>query len=569
MHCGWIALLCLWVNERIGRFGFSPTDQGFILGLSWRIQNGEIPHQDVISARPLGSAVLHVVDLLLPGPLFMVSNLLSMLEIVLMTIALTVLVTGRPLLSWSPALTGLVAAASLINLHTKSLTAWHTVDGLMLTACGLWALDTGLRSGRAWPRRTGLVLLGLAVLTKQSFALAGIVGLFMLAVHPGARADRARAGHRWWVHRLVDLLFLAGPGLLYVGVVASAGGMHDLFIQLSGAQATVAGRLFLLWGVQPGAISVMAVLAVLLIVVRLLGSRLRAMGRWLDTGLVLAFGAVTLFVVVGGDLARAGNWGIELFWLLLFACLVDGVSRRAVPWRGLLIALVAWMCSLSWGYDSPTLLGGTLALTAMYLLAGDTLRAQPAVRHAGLVLASGAAGLIVVVLAGWLLVGAHDAGPYRDRPQRELIADLGAVVPSMSGIRTNTDTFSYIAQIRDCTERYPAGRVAVLPDNAFAYPALRLHNPFPMDWPRPLELVADARARMLAAARRLDREGDYLVLFQTVSARTELDDGAPVPGSVSGNAEIVDYDGLQEEIRSALSGERVTCGSFVGVWSPR
>jgi hypothetical protein len=59
-HAAWIAALAGLFAGRAGRFGFGPTDQGFVLSLSWRVLNGAIPHVDLISARPLGSAYLFV-----------------------------------------------------------------------------------------------------------------------------------------------------------------------------------------------------------------------------------------------------------------------------------------------------------------------------------------------------------------------------------------------------------------------------------------------------------------------------------------------------------------------------
>lgn len=571
LHGCWITALCLWATYRVGRFGFSPTDQGFILGLSWRILHGEIPHRDLISARPLGSALLHTVDLLLPGPLFLVSLVLAMFQIILTAIALAVLVTRRPLLTWGPVLTGVVAAACLLNLHTKGLAAWHTIDGLMLAACGFWALDAGLRSGKTFPRRLGLLMIGFAPLAKQSFAFAMLVAVAVLLFHPSVRVVVADVRRRMWPPgRRSDLLFLVAPGLLYVAVVALAGGLRDMYEQLTDARPTVAERLFLIWVERPGIIAVMVVCGLLLVAARTVADRGDPSVRVAEVGLVVVLAVLGVQVMVDGELTRAGDWAIELFWLAALACLVSGVSRRQIPWTGLFVLLLAWMCSLSWGADSPTLLGGTLLLTALYLIGADLdpklASAQPVRRvEAGLVL--GATGLTVIVLSGHLLTKAHDADPYRDRPQGQLTEDLGAVVPSMWRVRTNVDTATYIEQIKDCVQRHPANRVAVLPDNAFVYPALALRNPFPIDWPRPLELVADVRERMLATADRLNVDGDYLLLFQTVNARTGLGEGERVPDSIPENAEIIDYGGLEHEILSRMSGSRFTCGSFVGVWS--
>lgn len=39
--------------------GFNPTDDGFVLAMSRRLLEGEVPHRDFISIRPVASAVFH------------------------------------------------------------------------------------------------------------------------------------------------------------------------------------------------------------------------------------------------------------------------------------------------------------------------------------------------------------------------------------------------------------------------------------------------------------------------------------------------------------------------------
>jgi hypothetical protein len=566
LHAGWVVLLALATELRVGRFGFHPSDQGFILAQAWRVLHGEVPHADIISARPLGSAVLHVVDYALPMPLFFGSSFLSMIEIIVATIAFATLVTRRRVLDWGPGMTAMVAAASLINLNAFPLMAWHTVDGIALTACGAWALDAGLRGDRALARRGGLVLLGCAVFVKQSFALAAVIGVLWLLLHPATRAGTRRV-----VRVLFDLLALGAPGLVYVAWVSLGGGFAEMAEQLTGGVPAYGERLLGLWLEDPEVLtqapfrelSFFAAIAVVLLAVRLPGDRLGAVGRAASWVLVLAGAAAVVWTVVDGRFTGSSRWADVLWWIVAVSVPVYAAVRRKVPWAGLLVLATGFMTSLSWGNDTPTLLTGTLALTALLLLS-HVVPPRPRLARRWV---TATAGLTAVAVCGWVVVAQHDQAAYLDLGHDRLTADLGDVSPKMAGIRTNPSTFTFVRQIRDCLDRFPAGKTAILPDSTFAYPAFGLRNPFPLEWPLPLEIVGDAPQRMLAKADDLNREGGYLVLFETDSIRL-LATGGPVPESIPVDTPVFDYLGLEKAIQDRLTGRAVTCGSFVGKYAP-
>ncbi|ADJ43637.1 hypothetical protein AMES_1812 [Amycolatopsis mediterranei S699] len=569
VHAGWVLLLALATELRVGRFGFHPSDQGFILAQAWRVLHGEVPHADIISARPLGSAVLHVADYALPMPLFFGSSFLSMIEITVATIAFAALVTRRRVLEWGPGMTAMVAAASLINLNAFPLMAWHTVDGIALTACGAWALDAGLGSGRALARRGGLVLLGCAVFVKQSFALAAVIGVLWLLLHPATRAGALRTAS-WWRRLVLDLLALAAPGLAYVAWVSLGGGFTEMVEQLTGGVPAYGERLLGLWLDDPEVLtrapvrelSFFAAIAVVLLAVRLPGDRLGVAGRIASWVLVFAGAAAVVWTVVDGRFTGSSRWADVLWWIVAVSVPVNAAVRRKVPWAGLLVLATGFMTSLSWGNDTPTLLTGTLALTALLLLSHLVPpRPRPARRWV-----TATAGCVAVAVCGWVVVARHDQAAYFDLGHDRLTEDLGAVTPAMAGIRTNPSTFTFVRQIRDCLDRFPAARTAILPDSPFAYPAFGLRNPFPLEWPLPLEIVGTAPERMLATADELNREGGYLVLFETDSIRM-LATGGPVPESIPPDTPVFDYLGLEKALQARLTGRVVTCGSFVGKYA--
>jgi hypothetical protein len=66
------------------KYGFNPTDEGFVLSSSNRLLHGQIPHVDFSSVRPLGYAYLHIPELLISKKqIFLVSRFVFWFEQVL------------------------------------------------------------------------------------------------------------------------------------------------------------------------------------------------------------------------------------------------------------------------------------------------------------------------------------------------------------------------------------------------------------------------------------------------------------------------------------------------------
>lgn len=567
-----IPLLATVIVARFGRFGFTPTDQGFVLAQSWRLLLGEIPQVDFVGPRPFGSAFLHLVDFAVPAPLMVSSAFVMVVQLGVVTLALAAFLTGTSPLTWGPLRLGLVAAAEVVNLNTFPTMAWHTVDGLFAVALGWWLTDRGLRTHSTWRRWLGLFCLGFAVVVKQSFALVVPIGLLILFLHPAQPPKNAR----WWGRTVVDVLWLGAAPLLYFGWITVAGGLPSAIDQLAGAKATWGATLFRFWVSDSAFRSRIQVFAVLFVVLVLVGAylareRLGTPGRWLRV-LVAAGGAVMLIrVLVIGGFASASNWSIVLLWMFVAVTVLDAVVRRRFPWQHLLVALLGWMTCLSWGHQVPSLIAGTLVLATLDLLvlALSDVRLPSGAQFRYYATISGALlAAVVIGLAFVQLSAARDEESYGDLALPQLTADLGDITPELAGIRTSPSVHTYVKQIRDCMGKFPASKVAFLPDNAFVYPVFRLRNPFPMDWPLPAEQTGDATTRMVDAARKLEAEGDYLVLFQTVHAVT-LYTGGPVPEQVPPDAETISESTVEPEIRKVLTGRKVSCGSFAGVWAPR
>ncbi|MEU8139589.1 hypothetical protein [Streptodolium elevatio] len=586
VHVAWPLMLATWLTYSVGRYGFAPMDQGFTQALTWRILDGQVPHADFFSPRPAGSAVFHIVDFVIPGPLMLVQAWVATLQFVVSAIALTVLVTGRPWTRFGPLLVGLTAAAAMVNLHMWAAMTWHTTDGIFFASLGWCLLDRGLRRDSAALRRWGLFLAGYAVICKQSFAPVLLVALAMLFLHPrrrGSLTPRRVAG---------DLAALGGAGFGYVVWVVLGGGTAELPDQLLGTDGVWGRRvLTLMPEMLRGApqerrwLLLFAVALAAIVVARLVARRpgdgaARRVASWADPAACLVATAAIVAELAQAKMIFAEvAYSCILWWMLAGAVVVDAIVRRRLLTGALPVLALGWMVSLSYGYDVPALIGGSIALTTMVVLwrgaatpaplvvaAASPARRATAVRA----LALAAAGALVLGAGAVKLLDVRDGYGYIDGGRPVLTQDMGTVSPEMRGIRTSPGDRRYMTQVRDCVKARPAKWVAVLPDTSVAYPVFGLDNPFPMDWLYYMEVKnREAEKLMLKRAKELNASGDYLVLFQTIDVRFVAVPGY-VPKYVPPNQPIVHWTdrNIEAKVKRELKGEVFSCGSFVAVWAP-
>lgn len=149
--------------------GFNPTDDGFILAGSRRIIEGQIPHLDFISIRPVGSYLLHVPFVLFGGDYtFWLSRYFVWFQFACIAWFWTVIIDGlleNRSTSMQRVLYALVAF--VLSSHNFPIMAWHSIDSLFLFSIGLALV---LRSSR-YAKALGYVLIGLAPLSRQNFLL--------------------------------------------------------------------------------------------------------------------------------------------------------------------------------------------------------------------------------------------------------------------------------------------------------------------------------------------------------------------------------------------------------------
>jgi hypothetical protein len=231
------------------------------------------------------------------------------------------------------------------------------------------------------------------------------------------------------------------------------------------------------------------------------------------------------------------------------------------------IVAMAWMVTPSRGAARPAFMAGALGAVVLVrawegagpLLSVERTRALAA-----------AAAVIAAAVVAWNFWDIRSNTVFLpQRPVRLLTEDLREVAPALRGIRSDPATAAYLRAVGGCVHAFPARRTAILPEDAFSSSVFGLHNPFPMDWLWPDEYqTPGARDRIVAAARRMAREGGYLVLVPLVPQAALSGDPPPTLPTAKRRDPIPAFPfdaGLGQEILAALDGgEHIACGPFVG-----
>jgi len=495
--------------------GFNPTDDGFILAGSRRLLEGQVPHRDFISIRPVGSCLLHAPECLWGGEYtFWISRYVVWLQFAAIAAAWTALAERLAAPSWS-VLERWIAAwtAFALSSHFHPVMAWHSIDALFLTSLGL----LGVFSRDSRYKGAGYFLVGAASLCRQNFLLMIPVSLLL----GGDLRKR-----RFWAASLAPLLgyaaFLLWGGALRQGLAQ--------MLSLSGDLASVG---LARYAAQPAFYAGIA------------GGGVAAWSIFSGSGrdVVSADGAsgqpsAGHWKIAGGTRAFAG--GLALYGLTLYAAytlrrisyleptsfLLFGAATGAAgvllllrgsdgPARaGLLACFAAWSVSVSIGYNTPAFANGPLAL---FLLACAALAVRRTLGKGKGRLAVAAGGLLLAVLATFQWQGARREIVYRDLPEPGLTHPLGDVLPGGRRLWTNANTRAFLADLQTAVEKAQGDEVAVVPDAAGYWACAPRRNPLPVDWVQVTELNNEALVERFTDAVERGR-GRWAFLVQKAQA---------------------------------------------------
>jgi len=502
----WLLILVPGILQLLySRYGFAPTDDGFVMAYSRRILSGQLPHIDFISIRPAGSAILHSVFVLIGGDFTLyLSRLFVWFEFSF--IAASSLIIAERFLRIKLNLIVKVCLALIsifISAHFFPLMAWYTTDGIFMILLG----STVTLAGSQRSKYVGYFLIGFSYLCKQNFLLAALVAPFIFS--------------DWKNWRIWLAVFL--PGFFYLLPALFTGDYIDytsqLFtqsnIQLTGVIAYKYSYPFLQSIVVGSLMSALFYLPPFKF-------RKRKYYLALCAGSLLLFWTLKDYLPQLSSLKYLTIGSFALAGIFTGNLIVASVSGL-FPWKfvkfNLYIGLIVWSASISIGYNNPTLGCGLLIsmlLIQIIYLWQHTLTDRTTFQ--AFTILSALSTLLLLTFTFYYFDSGRKMLIYEDLPQNRLKSSLAGRLYGGRGILTNSSTAAYYDDLNATISSLAGKTYAILPENAAYWIKASQQNPLPIDWPNNFEVNAKTEARLEKSVDNLLKENGVVILEKYYAA---------------------------------------------------
>lgn len=450
--------------------GLPPIDEGFQLAYSRRILNGEVPHRDFISIRPVLTPLLHTIDLLWSDDhALRVSRTIVLIEYALIAYFGMRLVARNLLFSFQELLMISILGLLLIMDYRFFGIVWYTIDGLFISVAGLCLIQSNCRCTCL----AGYFLLGLSPLAKQNFGIVPVAALFM--AKPGRRIESILA---------VGL----GPAL-YLGAMLWFGALQDFLDQI-GSQSQVS--YLIRTGCRP-TIAIASIISGMVSAQFVIKPPFRPRVQQ-SLIFLIAFAFITLPLAYS-QLSFSKSW--ISFYFLIGWFLRSGVSRYGFRVVSLVVPMIlAWASSVSFFLNNVAYFGIWLFATGCFVIFNSSVESDR-LRPRFIALSLLTVGLVFT----YIRTNLHTVS-FKEPSIFQINQPLKGIFPGATGIYTsqaNELIYKDIAQAVALLEAQSLESV-VLPGLPSWNVLNKQKNPVAMDWPFSMELGSEQLQRRYASS---------------------------------------------------------------------
>ncbi|HBF88918.1 MAG TPA: hypothetical protein DDX39_09780 [Bacteroidales bacterium] len=489
-----VVFLAYFLFNIIATEGFNPSDDGVILAQSFRILNGEIPHKDFISIRPVFSGILHTIHFYSPLALEVSARWFVFFQYFIYSFVWVYLLfknfVNNPSQKYFAILGSL---AFLLNINFYNLFPWTTIDALFWFIIGLSFLVTSYKKSKKFSFTVfagiGFFFMTLAVLSRQTFGIPFAI-IWILYAYNLLKSKK--------IKQLIFSTLLGGiPFIFYFTILIITDSLSLFITQLTGRTElfetgilTYGKRFFqspLIF------IHLFALSGIFYHLYknkfRLYVSIIKAQNRLFFSFLGIYFAAIIFYAFYAffQDIWHLFDVSFEFFWIAFIASLYVLVFFRFHFSQKLIIIssiLLAWTSSISLGDNAPIFTIGLLVSISIVIIYRFLLTIKTTVFEKISTNYIFTAILSCSIILFYFEIRNQQKINYRDKSANELTYNLGNIFKEFGSIRTSENTFNYYADLKRTINSLenPINNFVVIPNNAIIYPIMKSRNPFPCDW---------------------------------------------------------------------------------------
>jgi hypothetical protein len=493
--------------------GFNPSDDGVVLAQSWRIVNGEAPHKDFISIRPVGSGVLHSIHFYTGLPLMVSARWFVLLQFFVIGVLFSLIIRElyyreynrvlSPVLFYSIVLTGFGLSVLNYNMYP-----WTTIDAVFWSVFAMFFL---IRR-KPYFLIIGLVLLSFAALSRQNFAILTLFGFVYVLFFSGGK----------FLQRFLICILGGIPFILYFLILLKSDAVNLFVEQMTGRTELLetgilqfGKRFFLSFSAS------INVICLFICALLFFGKKSALKEVFVSKGfaslIAVVYGFIAIVLIVRYyllDYADILGLPFELFYMLAVLGLLNFIVSgkiRLIHIYTLIVLLIGWTSAISLGDNSPVFSTGIIALMLFFVIADFHILYPVKITR----LVSNKYFLAVLSIFIFVFgVNSQRQVNYRDNSASELVYGLNYASSEFGGILTNPACVAYYSDLADIFESLPSSinRTVVIPNNAIFYPIFKTINPVSLDWLQADEYVGQ-EGRLFPEIRDLiDQPGYYFVI---------------------------------------------------------
>ncbi|MBI9037265.1 MAG: hypothetical protein JEY97_03960 [Bacteroidales bacterium] len=526
--------LVFYFTDYVSNEGFNPSDDGVVLAQSYRIINGEIPHKDFISIRPVFSGVLHTINFASPLPLI-ISGRISVLfqffifsfiwVFILLKHFFTLKSKSKYAIIFS--ITGI--SVFVLNVNTYHLYPWTTIDGVFFSLIGfsflikLFSLKIS-SSKKDFYITIALFLFSIAALCKQNFIfLTAFIFLFIIYFY--IKEKRLR---------VLPIVMIAGglPFAIYLIMLISTGSFQYFIQQMTGRTE------FFETGILRYVKSFLKVRFLPLNFIVLFFFFFAFLDRIKPNFIskknllpyfssekksiwqiaILLYFLMTIYaafrIFLGNDYLSITH---EAFWILLILFVMVIYIKACTKTQAAIIIftiILSWVTSISLGANFPGYVFGILISLNFILINQINNKLQLFVFSISQKKVLPCYFAVLVSLLFMISILGQRNTNYRELPASNLTENLGELFPEFGNLKTNPATFNYYSDFKKLYDSNPKmkGHFVLLPNNAAIYPLFDSPNPFPLDWMQKDEYVGTEEHLYEELEKILENEKVYILI---------------------------------------------------------